>query len=399
MVKVPVRRPRDPAPERRSERASASTRPVSILHVVIRVAPTSEQFNEHCLPFVGERDLAICSFFPAAIAPPPAIAMFEGDGTLKGFWKALIKALDASSYDVVHVHAPQTAAVLLVASLSRRRSLDDVVVTIHNSYRNFARRNRALFPTLALYPNTVFCSHAALASIPVPLRALGRGRFSVIQNGVDTERVDRVLGSSPPQPDPSTFTVATVARLIARKDPSTLLRAFETAVGDAGRLVFIGGGELEDHIQAEADRLGVAERVEVTGLVPRDDVYRNVARADVCVSPSLGEGLPVAVLESMACGRPVILSDIEPHREIAVGAEFIPLVPPGDVDGFARELTRFREMTPAQRSELGQRCKRLVEDRFSLRSMHRLYGDVYARVLGGKAVRDETGKLEVVEGT
>jgi glycosyltransferase involved in cell wall biosynthesis len=375
---------------------TSSDRPFSILHVVVGIAPTTEQFNEHCLPFAQERDIAICSFLKATVTTPPEIALFEGDGTVRGFWRALGGALDQREYDVIHVHAPQTGTIVLLASLVRRRPLRNLVLTIHNSFHNFSRRNRLLmFPALAFYPRAVFCSHAALASFPRSLRGLGNGRFTVIQNGVDIDRIDRVLGGFAPQPDPETFTVASVGRLIPRKDPLALLQAFDRGIGDDGRLIFVGGGELQEVLWVESARLGCSPRIQVTGLVPRDDVYRHVARADVCVSASYGEGLPVAVLEAMACGRPVILSDIPPHREIAVDADFIPLVRPGDVGAFARELRRFRDMSPRRRAEIGDRCRKLAAERFSLQVMHRTYRDVYARMLNGRAVVDGSGNLRV----
>jgi glycosyltransferase involved in cell wall biosynthesis len=100
----------------------------------------------------------------------------------------------------------------------------------------------------------------------------------------------------------------------------------------------------------------------------------------VFVSTSRSEGLPVAVLEGLACGRPVILSDIPPHREIVNGADFIPLVRPGDAEGFARELRAFREMAHEERAEIGERCRNLAESRFSLPAMHRSYSRIYSRV-------------------
>ena len=67
------------------------------------------------------------------------------------------------------------------------------------------------------------------------------------------------------------------------------------------------------------------DRVTMTGLIPRDEVFLRCASADVLVSTSHGEGLPVAVIEAMAAGCPVILSDIPPHRELMDGEDFVPL--------------------------------------------------------------------------
>ncbi|HSR23706.1 MAG TPA: glycosyltransferase, partial [Candidatus Eisenbacteria bacterium] len=123
-------------------------------------------------------------------------------------------------------------------------------------------------------------------------------------------------------------------------------------------------------------------RVELTGLLPREQVYGRLLDADVFLSTSRIEGLPVAVIEAMACRRPVVLSDIPAHREIAAGADFVPLVPVGDVDGFARELRRLRGLAPAERAAIGERCRTLVQARFDLHTMRAGYERVYREVLG-----------------
>lgn len=80
----------------------------------------------------------------------------------------------------------------------------------------------------------------------------------------------------------------------------------------------------------------------------------------------------------------MILSDIAPHREIAGGTDFIPLIPPDDVAGFAREMQRYKQMPTAARAEIGAKCRKLIEARFSLAAMHKSYEEVYAQVIGSK---------------
>jgi len=163
------------------------------------------------------------------------------------------------------------------------------------------------------------------------------------------------------------------------KDPLALLEAFARAFGQDGdaRLVFIGAGKLEETLQARTGHLALRDRVDLTGLIPRDDVFVSYAEADVFVSTSHGEGLPVAVLEAMAAGCPVILSDIPPHREVAEDAEFIPFVAPGDLEGFAREIRRYEEMPPEERHAIGRRCRAHVLERFTLPIMHATTEVVY----------------------
>ena len=119
-------------------------------------------------------------------------------------------------------------------------------------------------------------------------------------------------------------------------------------------------------------------------MVERDSVFEHFYQSDVFISASWGEGLPVAVLEAMACHRPVILSDIPPHREIAEGVDFIPLVKPDDVAGIAREMNKFREMSLTERVSIGSKCRQIVEERFSLPVMHAGLEKVYAQLTNSR---------------
>jgi glycosyltransferase involved in cell wall biosynthesis len=147
-----------------------------------------------------------------------------------------------------------------------------------------------------------------------------------------------------------------------------------------GRLLFVGAGHLADAVKAAAEQLGIADRVELTGLIPRDEVYQRLQAADLFVSPSYGEGLPIAVLEAMACRRPVVLSDIAPHREIAGENNDLPLIAPDDTAGLAQAISQIAALTPTERKQVGQRWRKLVDDHFSLTSMHRGYAEIYAEV-------------------
>ncbi|HET9671636.1 MAG TPA: glycosyltransferase family 4 protein [Actinomycetota bacterium] len=356
-----------------------------ILHVIIMLGETNGQYNEHCLPLMHERDISIVTYFVPQLTPPPAITLFPGDGTLRGFFRALRAALERGGYDVIHVHAPQTGGLVTLATLGRgrfravRRSL---VYTVQDSFHDYRARDRLLMVLCLLsFRRVVFCSRSALESVPGPLARAIRDRARVVPNGFDLDRVDRAIADRP-GPRSSGFTVISVGRLQPVKDPSSVVDAFAAALGDdrTARLVFVGAGPLAGSIAARAQALGVGDRVELTGLIPRDEVYRLCADADVFISASHGEGLPVAVLEAMAARCPAILSDIPPHREVADGSDLIRFVREGDVEGFAEGLRRIRALTPQERRALGDRGREHVAARFTLSVMRAGTDAVYREV-------------------
>ena len=362
----------------------SGVRRLRILHLIIVLGETNGQYNEHCLPLMHDRDLAICTYFRPQLEWPKEITVFAGDGTLRGFFRALGAALDKREYDVIHAHAPHTGA-LLTAGLAlhpgRWRLSRKLVYTVQDSYYDYKLRNKALMvPAIATFRRVVFCGHAAYDSYPRVWKQLVGKRARVVQNAADLDRVDRAATAAGPVDD-ATFDVVTVGRLEKVKDPLTVLSAFERGGDEQSRLTFVGAGSLQERLEREINSSRLGGRVALAGLVPRDDVFSRCAQADLFVSASHGEGLPVAVIEAMAAGCPVVLSDIPHHREVADGADFVPFVRIGDVDGFAREIERFRRMPPDERRTIGVEGKKLVSGRFGLPAMHAGYEKVYREIL------------------
>jgi glycosyltransferase involved in cell wall biosynthesis/capsular polysaccharide biosynthesis protein len=350
---------------------------LSVLHVIVRAGPTNSQYNEHCLPVLDTRTVTVCSLFPADVTPPDGLRLFEGDGTVRGCFRALRRTLVADEYDVVHVHAPASGIVTLWTYFRMRRPRRDLVFTIHNSWQSFRRRNRLFLRFIMLmFPLIVLCGQAAYESLPKRLRRKRQDKLQVVPNGVDVDRVDRALAGYVPQRGPG-FRVAAVSRLIPIKHPHTVLSAFLAMRRREDHLTFVGDGQLRMQLNDRIQHEQVVRSVEMRGIVPRDDVFRALADADVFITTSAGEGLPVAMLEAMACGLPVVASDIPPHREIARAAKGLPLVRVGDTAGFARALDRLRAASPEERQAIGLRLRQTVVDRFSVTSMNEAYGRLY----------------------
>jgi glycosyltransferase involved in cell wall biosynthesis len=326
---------------------------------------------------MDEARVDLCTFFPSALTPPPAIGHFEGNGTLRGFLRCLARALVRRPYDAIHIHAPHVGLLLFLYAISTLRKPPPTVFTLHNSYQNFRLRNRLLtLPLLFACTRVVCCGQASLESLPALPRRLAGSRLRAVANGVDIERVD-ANQAAPPRAAGAAFVVGYVGRLIPMKNPRCVLEAFAELADPRCRLVFIGEGSEQPGLCRRAAESDLAGRVEFCGLIPRDEVHRHMHELDLFVSASKGEGLPVAVLEAMAAGCPVVVSDIAPHREIASGVDFIPRIAPEDVSGLAREIARMRDLPDAARRQIGARCRRLVESRFSLPAMRGGYLRIY----------------------
>ena len=363
---------------------SQSNHRLRILHIILALKPTNGQYNEHCLPLMDERDINICTYFKSDITPPEPITLFDGDSTLLGFFRALRTALAKKKYDIIHVHTPHAGVLLLVTlfALGLYRKLIPITVhTVQNSYENFKFRNKLLFiPSFIFFRQMVFCGEASYESFPRFFRWLAGKRMAVVQNCVDLERIDRIAKIGPAGRNEH-FTISAVG-LIEIKNPFTVLDAFHQSNNSDSKLFFLGEGILRPSLTQKITSLGLQEQAKLTGMIPRDKVFEYFSKSDVFVSASRGEGLPVAVLEAMACHRPVILSDIPPHREIVKDVDFIPLIQPNDAAGFARAITQYQKMTPAELIDIGEKCRKIVEDRFSLPAMHAGYARIYSQITG-----------------
>lgn len=357
-------------------------RRLKILHIVLSTGETSAPYNEHCLPMADKRDITLCTYFKPTVVVPPEIRLFSGDGTLRGFMRALKSATQTDSYDVIHAHSPHVALLFLLSTPLRARALlRSAVVTVHDSYPNFKFRNRLLLlPVFAGFARVVCCGHASFNSFPALYRWLAGEGFREVQNGLDIARIDRIAAIRNRPRKGDLFKLVSVSRLVTIKNPSTVLSAFEAGQDPRSRLTYIGDGPLRQSLVAWSTQTGLDRLVTFKGLLPRNNVFEHMLTADLFISASRGEGLPIAVLEAMACGCPVLLSDIPPHREIAEHANFIPLVNPDNKSGFAREIEKFRRMSRSERAEIGSNCRRLVEQRFSLEAMHARYEAIYRSV-------------------
>jgi glycosyltransferase involved in cell wall biosynthesis len=175
------------------------------------------------------------------------------------------------------------------------------------------------------------------------------------------ERLGRELGVNPA----STF-VLCVARLIPEKGVIDFIEAARRVIAERRDVVFLlaGSGPLLETLRRQVETAGIGEQAKVLGW--RDDISDLVKAADVFVLPSYYmEGLPVSILEAMACGKPVVTTHHKGCEDAVVDGETAFLVPVQDPARLAEKVIALVE-DPALRHRMGCAGRRRVEEVFEI---------------------------------
>jgi glycosyltransferase involved in cell wall biosynthesis len=198
------------------------------------------------------------------------------------------------------------------------------------------------------------------------------GRTVVIRNAVDVATSPRARHEA------ATPRLIAVGRLKPPKDCLTLVRALAALPPGSFEALIVGEGPDREVLEAETRRLGLAERVRLTG--ERRDVPELLATSDVFVLSSASEGLPVSVLEAMAAELPVVASAVGGMAELVVDGETGLLVPPGTPAELAAALGRLIADRNLRR-RLGAGGRARAEALFDLRAFRSAHVELYRREL------------------
>ena len=202
-----------------------------------------------------------------------------------------------------------------------------------------------------------------------------------IPNGVDltlfapaTAEERRVLRARLGLPEDRVL-CAFVGRLTPQKDPDLLLGAWAMGRWSKAHLVLIGDGPLRSRLEASVSSGPRKGQVTFTGAIA--DVARYLKAADLLVLPSRAEGMSNVILEAMACGLPVVATDVPGNREMLGGEDRAGLlVPAGNPAPLAEAIDTLAASAPLRR-EIGTAARALVEKRFDIRRVVGQYLSLY----------------------
>lgn len=278
-------------------------------------------------------------------------------------FRTFLEAVKAS--DLIHAHGHPYPSSLIAAKIAKKYG-KPVVLTQHNTFIEY---ENSLWDHVEWLNDCAIGREALKASDRIVVvsnatrnyvLSLGADpkKVCVLHNGVDVDRFKPLAGVRDEMrkklgiPEASRV-VLTVRRIVYKNGVDTLIDSAEKSIRKNPRLVFlvVGKGPDFEKVKEKIVQLGIQENFRLTGFVSDDDLPFYYNAADFFVLPSKsGEGLPLVALEAMACGLPVIATNVGGISEI-MKEECGKLVPPNSPDVLAEAILEFsrRELASLRR--------------------------------------------------
>lgn len=278
-------------------------------------------------------------------------------------WQSIqlgVSLIRAEAIDVIHAHLPNAHSL---AGILSRLTETPALATIHSRYlsmRDF-EVHKLTQTHISVVAKTAYFQALNLGIPPSKLR--------FIANGVDTDifrpvaktnylhSIVNVIAGAP--------LVGSIGRLSPEKGPEVFIQAASIAHKRLQNchFVLVGEGPLRAKLENDIDNLGLANYIHMAGL--QSDMPRVYASLDLSVSTSYSEGMPLAIIEAMASGLPVVATNVGGVVDIVeVGGTGL-LHGAGDFTGIADSIVTLMS-DESTRIAMGKAARKRVEEKFEL---------------------------------
>jgi glycosyltransferase involved in cell wall biosynthesis len=283
---------------------------------------------------------------------------------------------------IIHSHSVRTtlAAAAALAGLPQTVHL----ATEHLFYSPWDRRWGPIYTVLdrlSLYlPDHIVAVSQRMYHQIVALPGLSPKRVTAIQNAVDCDDFYVPDQRDPCRSElglvPESHVVGYAGRFEKQKRLDLLLEGFYQVLAHhpGARLLIVGKGWLRSSLEKLANRLGISHAVIWTGF--RQDIPCLLAAMDIYVQPSANEGLSLTVLEAMAAGKPVIVTDVGGAKEMVSDDRTGILIPPGSASAIGTAIVDLLDH-PEKCTALAKAGRRRVNQEFNVQRMVDAYQEVY----------------------
>ncbi len=296
---------------------------------------------------------------------------------------SLLRFLWIERPDLIHTHVTVSGNVLW--RLAGRLAGVPVINHVHigNYFRPESLSGRLVrwIDTLTARIPKRFIAVSGQTAAGLAAQGYPAGRIVIVPNGVDAASFSPRNGKS----GRPRAVVGCIARLCRTKGQAVLLDAFarlDPGLGPA-ELWFVGedqetGGTYRKVLEEQARDLGILDRVRFLGH--RDDVAPLIGEMDLVVLPSFDEGMPLVLLEAMACAVPVVATRVGGVHELVDDGVDGTLVAPGDAADLANAVSRLLG-DAGLRTRMGESGRKKAEERFALTKSIAAVRGVYEEVL------------------
>jgi len=299
-----------------------------------------------------------------------------------------------ADYDLVHVHAVFSYSSLPAAFCARRAGMP-YIITPHGILRSWGLHNRhPLLKRLSFWLiERRILHHAALVHFTseqerLEAEELGvRMPSAVLPLGIDLSAFEHLPASCTFRRHYPQLASRAQLLFLSRLDPvkglDLLLLAFAQVQQTQPDVILVlagrGVSDYEAWLRARVQELGLEGDVVFVGFLEAKQKLAALADCDLFVLPSYSESFGVSVVEALACGVPVVISDqVGIHHEVAAAGAGI--IVPCQVDALATAMVRL-VADPDLRQQMGMRGRLLAWDRFSMQAMTDGVIEAYTKVL------------------
>lgn len=270
--------------------------------------------------------------------------------------------------------------------IGKLRNVPIIISSIHSEYFGGILREKLLKWTDRFCNITTIVSKGA-AERMIDLKVVSKNKLKVIYNGIDLENFPfrkleaRTKIRKELNIEENKKILISVGRLHEAKGCPYLIKAMKILKEKYPHilLIVLGEGPEGKKIEEQIKELKLEKNILLLGQKENISEYLNAS--DVFVMPSLWEGLPIALLEAMACGLPVVATRVGGVPEVVEDGKSGFLVELKNPRGLAEKIIKTLEMSEEERKKMGERGRKIVEKKFSIEQMVKEYENLYQELL------------------
>lgn len=264
-----------------------------------------------------------------------------------------------------------------------------IIASVHDNYRTDKRpARRVINRILSKITDKIVAVSEDIKKDIIRYDKVDPSKIEVIPNGIDVERFNPKNTTDIRKEfslEESDIIIGFVGRIVPAKGLEYLLDAFPYVKEEfkSIKLLIVGEGSLVEELKEKAKKNSIFDNIIFTGR--RRDIPEILSGINIFVMPSIAEGLPNALLEAMAMGKPIVATEVGGIPEVIKNRFNGILVPPRDTRALA---TAMKELIGNAQvaAKMGQAARDLVQDNFTIKAIAQKWQSLYLSILKEKGL-------------